>query len=298
MSELILVTGGAGTLGRALVPALGVAGFRVRLLDLHSVDDLPANVEMAIGDLRAIGDVEGAVKGAIGVLHTAAWHGMHLREHSRDEFWDLNVRGTYHLYEAAAAAGVRAIVFSSTMGVYGATRPDEGQPAIRISEDLPRRPGDIYGLSKVIGEEISEAYTRMSGIAGASLRYGMFVPQPFDHAGIRYLYGGVDARDVARANVIALQRLLREGGHLGAFNIFSPLPFDTVDGVALRADPLAAIRRHWPDGPALLEARGQAPWGPIEQIYEIGRAEAILGFRPQRGFEQYLDALRSGSEDL
>jgi nucleoside-diphosphate-sugar epimerase len=126
----------------------------------------------------------------------------------------------------------------------------------------------------------------------------MFVPEPFDHAGIRFLYGGVDARDVARANVIALQRLLRNGGHLGAFNVFSQLPFDAADGHALRADPVTAIRRHWPDGPALLEARGVAPWGPIDQVYEIARAEAILGFRPQHGFEQYLDALRSGRDVL
>jgi UDP-glucose 4-epimerase len=298
MSDLILVTGGAGTLGRALVPALGDAGFRVRLLDLRSIDDLPAGVDMVVGDLRVRRDVEAAVSGAVGVLHAAAWHGMHLRDHPREAFWDLNVVGTYQVYEAAVAAGVRAIVFSSTMGVYGATRPAEGEPAIRISEDLARRPGDIYGLSKVIGEEISAAYTRMFGIAGASLRYGMFVPEPFDHAGIRYLYGGVDARDVARANVIALNRLLAEGGHLGAFNVFSALPFGAGDGHELRADPMAAIRRHWPDGPTLLESRGAAPWGPIDQIYEIERAEAILGFRPQHGFAHYLDALRSGRDSL
>jgi nucleoside-diphosphate-sugar epimerase len=298
MSDLILVTGGAGTLGGALLPLLQEAGFRVRLLDLRPIDNVPGGVDMVVGDLRAMGDVETAIAGVLGVVHAAAWHGMHLRDHSRGDFWDLNVRGTYHLYEAAAAAGVRAIVFSSTMGVYGATRPTEGQPAARISEDLPRRPGEIYGLSKVIGEEISEAYTRMFAIGGASLRYGMFVPEAFDHAGIRFLYGGVDARDVARVNVIALQRLLRDGGHLGALNVFSPLPFDAADGHALRADPLTAIRRHWPDGPALLEARGVAPWGPIEQVYEIARVEAILGFRPQYGFEQYLDALRSGRDVL
>jgi UDP-glucose 4-epimerase len=244
------------------------------------------------------GDVEAAVSGAVGVFHAAAWHGMHLRDHPRTDFWDLNVRGTYQLYEAAVAAGVRAIVFSSTMGVYGATRPPEGEPAIRISEDLPRQPGDVYGLSKAIGEEISEAYTRMFGIGGAALRYGMFVPEPFDHAGIRFLYGGVDARDVARANVVAMERLLRDGGHLGAFNVFSPLPFDAADGPALRRAPVEAIRRHWPDAPALLEARGVAPWGPIDQVYEIGRAKEVLGFLPHHGFAQYLDALRSGRDVL
>lgn len=209
MSDLILVTGGAGTLGRAVTPALIDANFDVRLMDIRPSDEVPKGVETVIGDLRVAGDVVAAMRGVAGVIHAAAWHGMHLREHSHDEFWDLNVRGTYHVYEAAAAAGVRAIVFSSTMGVDGASgRPSDRGPAIHVTEDMPLLPDDIYGLSKVIGEEISETYSRMAGIAGIALRYGMFVPEPFDHAGIRFLYGGVDARDVARANVVALQRLL------------------------------------------------------------------------------------------
>lgn len=299
MPDLILVTGAAGTLGRAVAPALIEAGYLVRLLDIRPVDNVPAGTEMIVGDLREAGDVRSAMAGVVGVIHAAAWHGMHLRDHPRDDFWDLNVRGTYHVYEAAAAAGVRAVVFSSTMGVYGESRrPSEGGPPTRISEDLPRRPGEIYGLSKVIGEEMSEAYARMSGIAGASLRYGMFVPEPFDHAGIRFLYGGVEAGDVARVNLTALQRLLTDGGHLGAFNVFSPLPFDLHDGQTLRTDPLAAIGRHWPDGPALLEAAGVAPWGPINEIYEIERADAVLGFRPRYGFAQYVEALRAGRDSL
>jgi UDP-glucose 4-epimerase len=299
MSDLILVTGGAGTLGRAVAPALIEAGYHVRLLDIRLVDDVPTSAEMVMGDLRIAGDVEAAMAGVVGVIHTAAWHGMHLDDHPRDEFWDLNVAGTYHVYEGAARAGVRAVVFSSTMGVYGASgRPPEGGPATRISEDLVRQPGDVYGLSKELGEDMSEAYTRMSGIAGASLRYGMFVPQPFHHAGIRFLYGGVEPSDVVRANLITLQRLLADGGHLGAFNVFSPLPFDDADCETLRADPLRAIRRHWADGPALLETAGVTPWGGIDAVYEIERADAVLGFRPRYGFAQYLEALRAGRDRL
>ncbi|MBA2701887.1 MAG: NAD(P)-dependent oxidoreductase [Chloroflexi bacterium] len=300
MSDLILVTGAAGTLGRALGPALLEAGYRVRGMDVQLTGDQTPGLDSVVGDLRRPGDVEAAMADVVGVIHAAAWHGIHVRDHPRRDFWDLNVDGTAHVYDAAVAAGtVRAVIFSSTMGVYGeARRPRRGGPATRISERLPRRPGDIYGLSKVIGEETSEAYARMNGIAGASLRYGMFVPEPFHHAGIRFLYGGVDVRDVARANVLVLQRLLAKGGHLGAFNIFSALPFGPEDGAGLRSEPLAVIERHWPDAPALLAAAGVKPWGPIEEVYEIGRADALLGFRPRYGFEQYLEALRAGRDSL
>jgi nucleoside-diphosphate-sugar epimerase len=233
--------------------------------------------------------------GVVGVIHAAAWHGIHLRDHPRDDFWDLNVRGTYNVFEAAAAAGVRAVVFSSTMGVYGESRtPADHGPATRVREDLPLRPTEIYGLSKVLGEEMSAAYARISGVAGASLRYGMFVPEPFHRAGVRFLYGGVDPRDVARANIVVLERLLRDGGHLGTFNVFSALPFDTEDGRLLRTEPLAAIARHWPDAPALLEAAGAELWGPINEVFEIERASTVLGFRPRFGFAAYVEALRAG----
>jgi UDP-glucose 4-epimerase len=299
MSDLILVTGGAGTLGRAISPSLIGAGYGVRLLDIRPVEDVPAGVEAVVGDLREAADVRTAMVGVSGVIHAAAWHGMHLRDHPRDDFWDLNVRGTYHVYEAAAEAGVRAVVFSSTMGVYGESRsPVEDGPATRITEDLPSRPTDIYGISKAIGEEMSEGYARMAEIAGASLRYGMFVPEPFHHAGIRFLYGGVDERDVARANTLVLQRLLRDGGHLGAFNIFSTLPFDPDDGHLLRAAPLEAIRRHWPDAPALLVAAGAAPWGPINEVYVTERAASVLKLRPRYGFNEYVEALREGRDAL
>ena len=298
MADLILVTGAGGNLGRAVAPALLQAGYDVRLLDLREVDDAPDAAEVVVGDVREPRDVSAAMAGVVGVIHGAAWHGIHLRDHSRDDFFDLNVRGTYHVLEAAAAAGVRAVVFSSTMGVYGETRtPAEDGPAVRVREDMPLRPTEIYGLSKVMGEAMSEAYSRMSKVAGASLRYGMFVPEPFHRAGIRFLYGGVDPRDVAQANLVVLKRLLRDGGHLGAFNVFSALPFDAQDGRLLRTDPLEAIARHWPDAPALLKAAGADLWGPINEVFEIERASTVLGFRPRFGFAEYVDALRAATGD-
>ncbi len=112
MSDLILVTGGAGTLGRSVAPVLLEAGYAVRLLDVRAIEDAPTGAETLIGDVRDPADVRSAMAGVTGEIHAAAWHGIHLGDHARDEFWDLNVRGTYHVYEAAAAAGVRAVVLS------------------------------------------------------------------------------------------------------------------------------------------------------------------------------------------
>jgi UDP-glucose 4-epimerase len=300
MPDLVLVTGAAGTLGGAVMPALLGAGFAVRAGDVRPVEDAPSGVELVELDVRDPAAVARAMHGVTGVLHAAAWHGVHLREHPPSDFWDLNATGTFNVLQAALDSGSRAVVLSSTMGVYGESRRSaDGAPAVRIHEDLPLLPGDVYGSSKVVAEDLSRYFARR-GVAGAALRYGMFVPEPFHHAGIRFLYGGVDERDVASANLLALRALLDgpEDGHLGGFNIESALPWDEADLRVLREAPLEAIARHWPDAPALLERAGVAPWGPVNEFYDIRRAGDVLGWRPRRGFNEYLVALRDGREEL
>jgi nucleoside-diphosphate-sugar epimerase len=223
-----------------------------------------------------------------------------MKDHPPSDFWELNATGTFNVLQAALDAGTRAVVLSSTMGVYGESRRvGEGEPAVRLHEDLPLLPADIYGASKVVAEELSRYFARR-GVAGAALRYGMFVPEPFHHAGIRFLYGGVDERDVASANLLALRRLLDgpPNAHLGGFNIESALPWDATDLQLLREAPMQAIARHWPDAPALVERAGVAPWGPINEWYDINRAKDVLGWKPRWGFEEYLAALRDGREAL
>lgn len=299
MSDLVLITGAAGSLGRAAIPRLLEAGFEVRAGDVRPVVGAPAAAEVVQLDVRDPASVAQAMKGVAAVLHAAAWHGIHLGDHSPIEFWDLNASGTFHVMQAALDANVRAVVLSSTMGVYGESRRPISGRAVRVQEDLPLVPADVYGASKVVAEELSRYFARR-GLAGASLRYGMFVPEPFHHAGIRFLYGGVDERDVASANITAMEHLLKSpaGTHLGAFNIESAVPWEEPDFETLLESPLDVIARHWPDGPALLVAQEVAPWGPITEYYDIGRAREILGWQPRWGFNEYVGALREGRNVL
>jgi UDP-glucose 4-epimerase len=294
----VLITGGAGTLGRAVASALIARGIGVRSIDVRPIDDPPADVEMIQCDIRDRAAVNRLTKGVMAVVHAAAWHGIHLRDHPASDFWELNVDGTFNVFEAAASAGVRAVVFSSTMGVYGeSSRPVADGPAVWVTETLSCRPTDIYATSKVLGEELAAYYARSGRFAACALRYGMFVPEPFLRAGIRFLYGGVDPRDVATAVVASLDRLLEVGGWLGAFNVESALPFEPADRWLLREDPLAVLTRHWPDAAVLLERAGAELWGPIGAVYVIDRARRKLGWQPRYGFAEFLAALRSGREN-
>ncbi len=131
----VLVTGAGGTLGTALAPMLAEAGHEPVLQDVRPID---TPYEFIWGDVRRPEDVLTAARGAEVIVHAAAIHGIHLRDHPPREFYDLNLTGTLNVWEAAAEAGTRAVVFSSTMGVYKPhDAPGEGTA---LREDTPLSP--------------------------------------------------------------------------------------------------------------------------------------------------------------
>ena len=291
----ILITGAGGTLGIALAPMLADAGHEPVLFDLRALN---SPYETFAGDIRGADDVRRAMHGAEVVVHTAAIHGIHLRDHTPQQFYDLNLTGTFNTWEAAVEADVRAFVFSSTMGVYGESRkPPTDDTVVALHEDLPLLPGDVYGFTKVAGEEMCRYYGRRHGIPSISLRYGMFVPEPFFHAGIRLLYGGVDAKDVARSVIAAIDALIGGRTTWDAFNVESLVPFSTDDGPSLRSDPLPLLDRYYPGSTALLRERGVPRLNPIPNYYPMDRIADRLGFRPEYNFEQWLDDLRSRPDE-
>ncbi|MDP9362711.1 MAG: NAD(P)-dependent oxidoreductase, partial [Chloroflexota bacterium] len=249
----VLITGAGGTLGTALAPLLAEAGHEPVLFDVRPIETRHRFVR---GDVRRPEDVRQAVEGAEVVVHAAAIHGIHLRDHAPEQFYDLNLTGTFNTWEAAGAAGVRGVVFSSTMGVYGESRrPSRDDAVVALREDTPLRPGDIYGYTKVAGEEMCRYYGRRYGIPSVALRYGMFVPEPFFREGVRLLYGGVDARDVARAVMAVMDALVDGKVHWDAFNVESLVPFAEEDGPQLRQDPLAVLEWYYPGAGDLLRDR-------------------------------------------
>ncbi len=99
--------------------------------------------------------------------------------------------------------------------------------------------GGVYGVTKVIGEDLCRMYHEMTGASVAMLRYHDFVPKPYLAFGAKLLRNGVDRRDVADATVAALQAAVekryRTVSHHRAYQSRVP--------EAVRAD----FRRHGPD---------------------------------------------------
>jgi nucleoside-diphosphate-sugar epimerase len=287
----VLVTGAGGTLGLALAPALEQAGHEPVLQDVR---DVATPYEFHHGDVRSAQDVRAAARGVDVIVHAAAIHGIHLGDHSTRDFYDLNLTGTLNVWEAAVEVGARAVVFSSTMGVYKThSAPGDG---VALREDVPLRPGDVYGWTKLAGEELCQLYGRTHGIPSIGLRFGMFVPEPFFRYGIRLLYGGVDTRDVVRSVLTSIDALITGKLTWDSFNVESAVPFQDQDADQLARDPLPVLDTYYPGASQLLRERGVEALAPITVRYPMGHAERVLGFEPECNFEQWLDELRSRPE--
>jgi UDP-glucose 4-epimerase len=161
--ERVLVTGGAGFIGRSVVAGLVGAGAAVRVLDqLESHFD---QAETVLGDLCDPAVREIAVTPDLtGIVHLAAITSVlgSLRQPARVH--QVNVEATAGLLELARVRGVRKVLMSSTNAVVG----DVGERTIH--EDLPLRPLTPYGATKAAAEMLLSGYAGGYGMVTAALR--------------------------------------------------------------------------------------------------------------------------------
>ncbi|MFD9214750.1 NAD-dependent epimerase/dehydratase family protein [Streptomyces sp. NPDC087659] len=166
----VLLTGAAGGLGTLMRGLLPAYGYELRLFDMNPIEGEPDAVTAELADTDALRE---AVRGVDAVLHLA---GISL-EAPFEKILRANIEGTYHLYEAARAEGVRRVVFASSNHAVGFTpRPREGDPLIPV--DTPRRPDTYYGLSKGFGEDLAQLYWDRYGIETVSVRIGSCFMEP------------------------------------------------------------------------------------------------------------------------
>lgn len=185
----LLLTGAAGTLGRALTPPLQALATRLSVSDLAAPLGrlaLPPGVTPLPCDLADAAAVHALLAGVEAVVHLG---GVSV-EGPVEPILQANVHGLHHLYEAARRQGVRRIVFASSNHVTGSYRQGE-----TIGPDAPPRPDGHYGLSKLYGEGIASLYWHRHGIESVCLRIGTATPLPEDR---RALASWLSPRDLVQ----------------------------------------------------------------------------------------------------
>ena len=164
----ILVTGGAGFIGSALVRLLAADGVAVRVLDNFSIGS-PAYLEgveheIVVADLADRSAVADAVAGCDGIVHLAARAGIPDSVADPLGTFDANVTQLLGVLDAGRLAGVDRFVLASSNAVLGPHEP----PA---DEQVLPRPNSPYGASKLAGEAYLSAYAATYGMTTCALRF-------------------------------------------------------------------------------------------------------------------------------
>jgi nucleoside-diphosphate-sugar epimerase len=298
----VLVTGSSGHLGEALVRVLRDAGHDVTGVDLKA-----SGTTTVVGSVADRDVARACMAAADAVLHTATLHKPHVGSHSKQEFVEANVTGTLTLLEAAAAAGLRGFVFTSSTSAFGrALTPAPGQPAAWVTEDVVPRPRNIYGVTKTAAEDLCELVHAEHGLPVIVLRTSRFFPEGDDNDDVRagyadanvkaneYLYRRVDVADAVDAHLLAVEQAARIG--FGKYIISATTPFAQADLAGLRDDAPAVVRRLFPDYEAVYERRGWRMFPAVGRVYVNARARADLGWTPRYDFRAVLDALAAGQD--
>ena len=267
----IVITGGAGKAGRAVVRDLVEHGREVLSVDLVRHADLPC--EQLVADLTDYGQAVDALKGAESVVHLAAIPapGLQPDEHT----FRVNVTSTYNVFAAAPLLGLRRVVWASSETILGLPFERERPRYAPIDEEHPPLPEFSYALSKLVGEAMAQQFSRWSGVPYIGLRFSNVMepddyerfPGYWDDAQLRRwnLWGYVDARDAAQACRLALEAEI-EGAE-----VFIIAAADTVMS-RMNAELMAEV---YPD----VELRGEI--GEHDTLLSIEKARRLLGYEPR-----------------
>ena len=167
----IMLTGAAGGLGKVLRRGLKPHAHMLRLSDIAAMDAAGTGEEVVPCDLADKRAVDALVEGCDAIVHLG---GVSV-ERPFEEILEANIKGVFHIYEAARRRGVKRVVFASSNHVVGFHRQGDV-----LDADCAKRPDGYYGLSKSYGEDLSRFYFDRYGIETACLRIGSSFPQPKD----------------------------------------------------------------------------------------------------------------------
>ncbi|HXF64465.1 MAG TPA: NAD(P)-dependent oxidoreductase [Caldilineaceae bacterium] len=175
----ILITGISGRIGANLAKALVEAGHQVRGL-VWPRDRRPEKlaglpVELVEGSLVNPTEVDAAVAGTEAICHLgAAFQGG--GPFSATDYFEINVRGTFNMLEAAQRQGDRLqhFFFASTDAIYDKYLPN-GVPEPIREDHFPLTPRGHYALSKQLGEDLCRGYARNEGLPVTIFRFALTV---------------------------------------------------------------------------------------------------------------------------
>lgn len=267
----VVVTGGSGKAGRAVIKDLLAHNYEVL-----SVDLLPPQEQLCPfikTDLTDLGQVFEVLHGSDAVVHLGAIPAPGIQP--EEATFRNNTLSTYNIFSAATTLRLQRVVWASSETTLGLPFERERPVYAPIDEEHPLYPESSYALSKVISEEMARQFNRWSGIPFVGLRFSNIM-EPHDYerfpsfsedATLRKwnLWGYVDARDVAQSCRLGLE------ADISGAEAFIIAAADTV----MKRPSRELLAEVFPGVPL----KGKIE--EFETLLSIKKARKLLGYQPE-----------------
>lgn len=279
----MLITGGCGFIGRAVVKAFHRRGIPVTAVDRQDPDGPHTGVTHIVGDLRDHRVLDEAVApGTVAIVHLAASTSVLGSVQRPTHTYDDNVAVTQELLELARIRGVPRFLLASTNAAVG----DVGTTT--ITEQLPLRPQTPYGATKAAGEMLLSGYAGAYEMTACALRFsnvygpGMahkdsFVPRLMRAAlagsTVRIYGDGAQRRDLVHIDDVVRGVLLGwDSRYTGSVIIGSGLSVSVLELVELvrRVSGRPIRTEH------VAAQRGEMP----AVVLDVSHGADVIGYRP------------------
>lgn len=276
----IVVTGGSGKAGRAIVADLLAHDYEVVNVDVVPPPESQAPASFIQADLTQYGETVEMLVGADAVIHMAAIPSPGRR--TPEQTFTINMRSTYNIFQAATTLGLKRVVWASSETTLGLPFDKIKPEYAPIDEDVNLYPESSYALSKVLSEEMARQFNRWTGVPFVGFRisnikepqqYQEF-PSYWDDPYIRKwnLWGYIDARDVAQACRLGVE------ADISGAEVFILAAADTC----MTRPNKELMQAVFPDVPFKQEV------SDFETLLSIDKARQMLGYNPQYSWRDHV----------
>ena len=277
----VLLTGGSGDLGQTLVPRLLAHGETPVILDIRAPTDLAREAIFIQGSVLDRSTLRDSLRECGSIVHIAAWHGIHEFRGGKNayDFFDLNVRGTFEVFEAAVSLGIDKMIYISTTSV--------------------DNPGTLYGRSKILAERIANGYATYNNMDVITLRPRGFIPYwnrdvytEYSDWARWFWKGAVHIDDVASAVMLSLDLISRrKPGQNLVLTLDSAYEYTDADLDHWDADGAGStFKKHYAEYFDLALSYGLDPALKPRKL-DISETVRWLGYKPSYSLARLLSEL-------
>ena len=180
-------------------------------------------------------------------------------------------------------------------------KPKPGEAAVWVTEQLPSKPKNIYGVTKTAAEDLCQLFHRNTGLPCIVLKTSRFFPEADDVMEQRdayedsnlkvneLLYRRIDVADIVSAHRLAVEKAQRIG--FEKLILSATTPFERSDAEELGLRVPSVLEKYVPEYLEQYERKNWRMFQSLDRVYDNSKARQVLGWEPEYNFAKAIELL-------